>query len=73
MPSQHRPFIFQVLDDLETLDVDNALQIDISELPDSVVNTRTLLYTAARNRGMSIAVQTDDNFLYIWKPVQITA
>ena len=70
IPAQYRPFINRVLDDLKSLDVDKALKISISELPNSAGNTLTLLYSAARQRGISIEMQADKDFLYVWNAVQ---
>jgi hypothetical protein len=69
IPAHHRSFINQVLADLESLDADKALKITISELPNSAVNALTLLHAATRNRGISIEMQADDDFLYVWKAV----
>ena len=69
IPAQHRSFINLVLEDLGNLDVDKALKISISELPGSAVNTVTLLSFAARQRGVSIEMHADDEFLYVWNRI----
>lgn len=64
--AKHRSFIDQVLDDLESLEVDQALKIPLSDLPNSAANTLSLLRTAARKKGTCLEAQADANFLYVW-------
>jgi hypothetical protein len=64
--AEYRSFISQVFGDLEGLEVDKALKIPLSDLPNSEANTLALLHSAARQKRMGLEVRADRDFLYVW-------
>ena len=66
---KHRAIVEQLLSDLAQLQAGSALKVPLSALPDSKENIRAALSRATRNRKIEIATSSDDEFLYIWKPV----
>jgi len=65
---KHKEIITQLLSDIEQLEIENALKVPLSELPDTKENIRSALNRATRDRGIDIATSSDDDYLYIWKP-----
>jgi hypothetical protein len=59
-------FINRVFDDLESLEVDKALKIPSSDLPNFGASTLALLQSAARKKGIALEVREDRDFLYVW-------
>src|SRR5580704_10217228 len=66
---KHKVIIEQLLNDLSQLEDGDALKIPLSALPDTKENIRSALSRATRLKGMEIATASDDDFLYVWKPV----
>jgi hypothetical protein len=64
--AKHQSFFTLVFNDLESLEVDRALKIPLSELPNSGANTVTLLHSEARKKGMHLEMRADRDSLYIW-------
>jgi hypothetical protein len=65
-PAKHRSFVNQVLDDLESLEADRALKIPLSDVPNSVANTLSILQASAKRKGIDLRLQADSDFLYVW-------
>ena len=66
---KHRAIIEQLLSDLSQLEAGEALKIPLSALPDTKENIRSALSRATRLKGMETATASDDDFLYVWRPV----
>jgi hypothetical protein len=64
---KHKQIITQLLSDIEHLDKGSALQIPLSELPDTKENIRSALSRAASQRKLAIATSSNDEFLFVWK------
>jgi len=64
---KHKQIIAQLLSDIEHLDKGSALQIPLSELPDTKENIRSALSRAASQRKLAIATSSNDEFLFVWK------
>lgn len=64
---KHKKIVTELLDDIHLLDVDKALKIPLTELPDSKENIRSALNRASRQLGLSVATSSDADFLYVWK------
>jgi hypothetical protein len=64
---KHKQIITQLLSDLEQLDKGSALQIPLTELPDTKENIRSALSRAASQRKLSIATSSNDEYLFVWK------
>lgn len=71
--AKHRSFFKLVFDNLESLEVNRALKISLSDLPNSGAYTLTLLQSAARKKGMRIEVRADHDFLYVWNALPNSA
>jgi hypothetical protein len=69
-PAKVRSFINRVLDDLDSLEVDKALKIPLSDLPNSPADTLAILRSAAGKKGMDLRLQTERDFLYVWNAPQ---
>ena len=63
---KHKAITAQILDDLDGLDLGNALKIPLSELPDTKVNIRSALNRASRKLGKSVGTAADKDHLYVW-------
>jgi len=66
---KHKTIIEQLLSDLSQLEDGDALKIPLSALPDTKENIRSALSRATRLKGMETATASDDDFLYVWRPV----
>jgi hypothetical protein len=66
---KHKTIIEQLLNDLSQLEAGEALKIPLSALPDTKENIRSALCRATRLKGMETATASDDDFLYVWRPV----
>jgi hypothetical protein len=64
---KHKSIVTQILSDIDNLEVDRALRIPLSALPDTKENIRSALNRATRQRGIELATSSDSEFLYIWK------
>ena len=64
---KHKKIITQLLSDIEQLEVDRALKIPLSALPDSKENIRSALNRATHQKGLEVATSSDSEFLYIWR------
>ncbi len=64
---KHKQIVTQLLSDIDQLDMESALKIPLSELPDSKENIRSALSRAANQRNLSISTSSNDEFLYVWK------
>jgi hypothetical protein len=65
---KHKQIVEVLLRDLNQLEVNSALKIPLSALPDTKENVRAALSRATRQRGIDIATSSDNEFLYVWKP-----
>lgn len=65
---KHKEIVTQLLHDISMLEADSALKVPLTELPDTKENIRSALNRATRERGISVATSSDEEFLYIWKP-----
>jgi hypothetical protein len=66
---KHKVIIEQLLNDLSQLEDGDALKIPLSALPDTKENIRSALSRATHLKGMETATASDDDFLYVWRPV----
>jgi hypothetical protein len=66
---KHKAIIEELLSDISQLADGQALKIPLSALPDSKENVRAALSRATRQKGIPVATSSDDQFLYVWKPV----
>jgi acyl CoA:acetate/3-ketoacid CoA transferase len=64
---KHKGIVSQLLSDIAQLEPGNALKIPLLELPDSKENIRSALNRATREREMSVATSSDEDYLYVWK------
>jgi hypothetical protein len=65
---KHRDIVAQLLSDIEQLEQGSALKVPLAELPDTKENIRSALNRATREREITVATSSDDDYLYIWKP-----
>ena len=65
---KHREIVAQLLSDIEQLEQGSALKVPLSELPDTKENIRSALNRATRERHITVATSSDDDYLYVWKP-----
>jgi hypothetical protein len=65
---KHREIVAQLLSDIEQLEQGSALKVPLDELPDTKENIRSALNRATRERNITVATSSDNDFLYIWKP-----
>jgi hypothetical protein len=65
---KHREIVAQLLSDMEQLETGSALKVPLAELPDTKENIRSALNRATREREISVATSSDEDYLYIWKP-----
>jgi len=66
---KHKLIIEQLLNDLSQLEDGEALKIPLSALSDTKENIRSALSRATRLKGMETGTASDDDFLYVWRPV----
>ena len=64
---KHKEIVSQLLNDIVQLRPGNALKVPLSELPDTKENIRSALNRATREREISVATSSDDEYLYVWK------
>jgi hypothetical protein len=64
---KHKKIVSQLLSDLQGLELDRALRVPLSALPDSKENIRSALNRATHQLGLDISTSSDSEFLYIWK------
>lgn len=64
---KHKEIVTQLLNDIAQLTPGNALKVPLSELPDTKENIRSALNRATREREISVATSSDDEYLYVWK------
>lgn len=64
---KHKEIVTQLLNDIAQLAPGNALKVPLSELPDTKENIRSALNRATREREISVATSSDDEYLYVWK------
>jgi hypothetical protein len=65
---KHKEIVAQLLNDIAQLEPGNALKVPLNELPDTKENIRSALNRATRERGLSVATSSDNDYLYVWKP-----
>jgi hypothetical protein len=65
---KHREIVAQLLNDIAQLEPGNALKIPLDQLPDTKENIRSALNRATRERGLTVATSSDNDYLYVWKP-----
>jgi acyl CoA:acetate/3-ketoacid CoA transferase len=64
---KHKEIVTQLLNDIAQLEPGNALKVPLSELPDTKENIRSALNRATREKQISVATSSDDEYLYVWK------
>jgi hypothetical protein len=64
---KHKRIVTRLLSDLEQLEVNMALKVPLSALPDSKENIRSALNRATHQIGIEVSTSSDAEFLYIWK------
>jgi hypothetical protein len=64
---KHKEIITQLLSDIAQLAPGSALKIPLAQLPDSKENVRSALSRAARQKKISLATSSNDEFLFVWK------
>jgi hypothetical protein len=67
---KHKKIITLLLHDISQLDPGSALKIPLAELPDTKENIRSALSRTAAQQGIEIATSSNEEFLYVWKPVK---
>ena len=67
---KHKEIVTQLLDDIARVAPGFALKIPLSELPDTKQNIRSALSRAASQLNIELATSSNDEFLYVWKPVK---
>jgi hypothetical protein len=63
---KHRTIVAAILNDLEQLREDGALEVPLAELAESKAKVRAALNRASRKAGLKVATASDTNFLYVW-------
>ncbi len=64
---KHNSIVSKILDDLERLDAEAAILVPLSGLDgEKMENVRSALNRATRQRKMSVATSTDENYFYVW-------
>ncbi len=63
---KHKKIVSQILSEIGELEVNRALKIPLTALPDTKENIRSALNRATRQIGMEIATSSDERFLYVW-------
>jgi hypothetical protein len=64
---KHKLIVSQLLSDIAQLEVDTALKVPLSALPDTKENIRSALNRATTQQGIEVATSSDADYLYIWK------
>ena len=64
---KHKEIITQLLSGIAQLDLDAALKVPLSQLPDTKENIRSALSRAARQQKINLATSSNDEFLYVWR------
>lgn len=64
---KHKQIILQLLEGIEQLRSGSALKVPLAQLPDTKENIRSALSRATKQRHISIATSSDEDYLYIWK------
>jgi hypothetical protein len=63
---KHKTIVLQLLSDLGRLQPGQALQIPLSELPDTKENIRSALNRATKLKRIDVATSSDAEHLYVW-------
>jgi hypothetical protein len=66
---KHKKIITQLLSDISHLAEGSALKIPLAQLPDTKENIRAALSRAAKQADLEIATSSNEEFLYVWRPV----
>ena len=66
---KHKMIIEQLLSDIALLEAGKALKVPLSALPDTKENIRSALSRATKKTGVEVATSSDEEFLYVWKPM----
>jgi hypothetical protein len=69
---KHKVIIEQLLSDIDRLEDGKALKVPLSALPDTKENIRSALSRATRKVGIDVATSSDEDFLYVWRPNELT-
>jgi hypothetical protein len=69
---KHKVIIEQLISDLDRLEDGKALKIPLSALPDTKENIRSALSRATKKMGIEVATSSDEDFLYVWRPNELT-
>ena len=69
---KHKVIIEQLISDLDRLEDGKALKIPLSALPDTKENIRSALSRATKKTGIEVATSSDEDFLYVWRPIELT-
>ncbi len=64
---KHKEIITRLLSEIAQLAAGSALKIPLAQLPDSKENVRSALSRAARQKNISLATSSNDEFLFVWK------
>ncbi len=67
---KHKEIVTQLLSDIARVAPGFALKIPLNELPDTKQNIRSALSRAASQLNIELATSSNEEFLYVWKPVK---
>jgi hypothetical protein len=70
---KHHSLILQVLQDLDSLEEGRAIKIPLAEFTGTVADLRSAISRATRKTSVDIATSSDEQYLYVWKPLPGTA
>lgn len=64
---KHKHIVWQLLKDIERLELGSALKVPLADLPDTKENIRSALNRATRQKGIEVATSSDADHLYVWR------
>jgi hypothetical protein len=65
---KHNAIVTKILADLHRLDAETAILVPLNGLDgERIENVRSALNRATRQKEISVATSTDDNYFYVWR------
>ena len=65
---KHNLIVARILEDLERLEIENAILVPLDGLNgEKMENVRSALNRATRQKNISVATSTDDQYFYVWR------
>jgi hypothetical protein len=65
---KHNLIVARILEDLERLEIENAILVPLDGLNgEKMENVRSALNRATRQKNISVATSTDNQYFYVWR------